>query len=170
VKFHCGWPARSHDRDLHRAAVHVASHAARGPEKFFLDWIVSHAEHRNARFSERDCHNEFGDPLDELFGAVERVDNPYPLALQAIAIVSSFLRKPPIMRELPAKTCLECIVGFEIRGGDGIVAALGIDFILVVAPMATQDLACVKRGLACGSQFIFQTADLPSGVERAPTF
>ena len=44
--------------DLHWAPVHVASHAARGPEKLFLDWIVSHAEHWDARFGERDCHNE----------------------------------------------------------------------------------------------------------------
>jgi hypothetical protein len=44
--------------DLHRAAVHMASHAARGPEKSFLDWIVSHPQHGGARFSVRDCHNE----------------------------------------------------------------------------------------------------------------
>jgi hypothetical protein len=36
--------------------------------------------------------------------------------------------------------------------------------------MAAQDLACGKRSLTRGSQFIFQTADLPSGVERPSTF
>src|SRR5260370_24751749 len=152
--------------DVHRAAVHMASQAARGPKEFFLDRIVSHAQYGTAIFSERDCHDEFGHSLDELFGAVERVDNPYALALQAIAIVGGLLREPSVMRELPAKTRLERIVGLEIGGGDGIVVALGIDFILVVSPMAAQDLACGKRSLTRGSQFIFQTGHLPSRARR----
>src|SRR5690349_13767038 len=115
---------RARLRDVHGPTVHMASHAAGGPEEFFLDRVVSHAEHGNAGFGERDCHDEFGHTLDELFGAVERVDNPYTFALQAIAIVGGFLRKPSVMRELPVKTRLDRIVRLEIRGGDGIVVAL----------------------------------------------
>src|SRR5260370_38313388 len=157
--------------DVHRAAVHMASQAARGPKEFFLDRIVSHAQSGNDIFSERDCNGEFGHSLDELFGAVERVDNPYALALQAIAIVGGLLREPSVMRELPAKTRLERIVGLEIGGGDGIVVALGIDFILVVAPMAGPGLASTKGAPPRGPQIIFPNAPLPSAAksEVAPT-
>src|SRR5260370_26923378 len=131
--------------DVHRAAVHMASQAARGPKKFFLDRIVSHAQYGNAIFSERDCHDEFGHSLDELFGAVERVDNPYALALQAIAIVGGLLREPSVMRELPAKTRLERIVGLEIGGGRGSVIAPVIEFILAVRPECGPASSCAAR-------------------------
>src|SRR5260370_41069730 len=124
--------------DVHRAAVHMASQAARGPKEFFLDRIVSHAQYGNAIFSERDCHDEFGHPLDELFGAVERVDNPYPLALQAIAIVGGLLREPSVMRQLPAKTRLERIVGLELGAGHGLYLGRSYDFILRVPPTAVR--------------------------------
>ena len=88
--------------------------AAGSREQLVPDRIVGNANYRNAPLSQRDRHHEFGNPLDELLGAVERVDDPHPLVAQSHAVVGGLLGKPSVIGKTAMKNLLESVVGLEV--------------------------------------------------------
>ncbi len=60
---------------------------------------IDHAQHRFALLNQRDIDREFAIALDELFGAVERIDQPVALPVLAHFLQADLLLKAP---EYPA--------------------------------------------------------------------
>src|SRR5262245_14635034 len=119
----------------------MAPQPARRPEHLARDGIVGHPQDRFALLDQRNRDAEFRNALDELLGAVERIDDPHPPALQAGFAVGGFFRKPAVVRKWIVEQALQRAIRFEVGLGYRVVLALGGDFVTTPPPMAAQNLA-----------------------------
>ena len=90
--------------------------------------IADSASDRLAVFDEADRNAELGNALDELARAVERIDDPDVLLVEARRIVDALFGEPAfaVAQQILAQHGVDGAVGF----GDGIVSGLvfGFDF------------------------------------------
>ena len=88
------------------------------------DGLVHDAERRGAVDGEPEHHRELAVLRDELLGAVERIDHPYPLLRQPVPRVGGLFGEPAVGGKRAEDVLLDAGVGLEVGGGDGIVVAL----------------------------------------------
>ena len=92
----------------------MTSNAARRPIHLALDGIVGDAEHRHSVFDQRDRDRELGNAVDELLGAVERIDDPHAPAFQAVVVVGGLFREPSVSGKRIAQQFLIALIGLEV--------------------------------------------------------
>ena len=125
----------------------VVEHAAvdRSEKSFLRGGIVDSARDGLAVFDDSRWRRRTRESLDELARAIERIDDPDSLLVEARRIVGGFLREPAfaVTQQVLAQDSVDGAVGF----GDGIVSGFvfGCD---CAGSEAGEDFAgCVEGGL-----------------------
>ena len=90
---------------------------------------------------------EFRNLVDELLGAIQRIDDPNPLLAQALLAVDGFLGEPSVIGKGVGENRLDGTVSFGIGNGDRVIFSLRSDLVLG-AVVAQQDFSRCQRCLA----------------------
>ena len=130
--------------DPQPAVVEEGALAAFGDEKLVGDRIVDHAGDDGAGALQPDRDGELRNAVQEIRGAVERIDDPGVGAVGAL-VLAAFFAEEAVARAGLGEFGAKCFLGLAIGGGDEIARALERD--LEIFDLAEVALQCA-RGLA----------------------
>ena len=134
--------------DAQPLVVEEGALAALGDEQLVGDRIVDQAGDDRALALERDRDRELRDAVQEVGGAVERIDDP-GVGLVGALVPAAFLAEEAVARPRLGKFVAQRLLGAAVGGGDEIGRALERDLqLLDLAEVALQR----ARGLAGGAR------------------
>src|SRR5712692_3482163 len=120
--------------------------AALGGEQFLVRRIVDQAGHDGALALERDRDREVRDPVQEVGGAVERIDDP-AVRLVGAFVGAAFLAEKAVAGARVRELLAHDFLGAPVGGGDEIGGALERDLqMLHLAEVALEHAAGLARG------------------------
>ena len=86
-----------------------------GLETFAGRRIEHHAQNRRVIAQQGDADGELGQAVRESARAVDRVDHPDPLTVQARPVVGPLLRKPAVIGKRAGQVLVEQAIDLEVR-------------------------------------------------------
>ena len=136
--------ARRHPQPL---VVEEGALAALGGEQLVVGRIVDHAGDDRALALERDRDREVRDAVQEVGGAVERIDDPGMGLVGALA-AAAFLAEEAVARARLGQLLAQGLLGAPVGGGDEIGRALERHLqVLDLAEVALERAPGLARGL-----------------------
>ena len=133
--------------DADALVVEERALAAFGDEQLVVRRIVGHAGDDRAVAFERDGDGEMRDAVQEIGGAVERIDDPAVGLVGAVAD-AAFLAEEAVIRPRLGKFLAHDFLGAAVGGGDEVARPLDRDLeVLDLAEVALEAAAGAVRGL-----------------------
>ncbi len=110
-------------RDADTLVVEIRALAALGDEHFVVGRIIDHAGDDGAVALEPDRHREMRNAVQEIGGAVERIDDP-AVALVGARERAAFLAEKAVIRPRLGELLAQRLLGAAVGRGDEIARAL----------------------------------------------
>ena len=134
-------------RDPDALVVEIRALAALGDEQLLVGRIVGQAGDDGAVALERDRHREMRDAVQEIGGAVERIDDP-AMALVGAGAGAAFLAEKAVGRPRLGQFLVDDLLGAAVGGGDEIARPLERHLqMLDLAEIALEAAPGTARGL-----------------------
>ena len=113
-------------RDADAAVVEEGAFTLDGGEEFVLGDVVDDRDHGFAAAAKRDRDGVLRNAVNEVGGAVDRIDDPHPFAL-GVAHETAFFREDRVARIGARENVENGLFGGSVRGGHKVVFRLVVD-------------------------------------------